>query len=314
MKRITIISIILFAFTVQAQNSKISGNWQLTTAVANGETHTGLKTVFIFDDKGILKASRSADSKSMNVGTWKYNKKKKILVMVSDLDKDFNGKALVVKLNSNELVYDKDGARLIFVKLEKLNMPPKFDANKPILTFKREEMFNEDGDFNYEEAESKLPWRIETIVNFLKGHNEVVYDVISFPDEQKVDAWVESEKINYNEEAQSIDVRRYSYFQNDYIDMTEEPIWMNNLQDYEYDYMFFPKENLDYYKVVGTENIETPIGNFDCTIVEGFGSFDAKIKYWMINEKPGVFAKIVKVKEAMVPFGFTNVLTLKEIK
>lgn len=314
MRKITIIAIILFAFTVQAQKTEIIGHWQLTTAVANGETLTGLKTVFIFDDIGILKASRSADSESIKVGTWKYNKKKKLLVMVSDLDKDFNGEALVVKLTSKEMVYNKDGATLNFVKLEKLNLPPKIDVNKPLLTFKREEIVNEDGDFNYEEEESKLPWRIETIVNFLKGHNEVMYDVISFPDEQKVDAWVESEKINYNEGVQSIDVRRYSYFQKDYIDMTEDPIWMNNLQDYDYDYMFFPKDNLDYYKVVGTENIETAIGNFDCTIVEGFGSFDAKIKYWMVNEKPGVFAKIIKVKEAMVPFGFTNVLTLKEIK
>ena len=52
---------------------------------------------------------------------------------------------------------------------------------------------------------------------------------------------------------------------------------MNNLQEYEYDFMFCPKENLNLYKVVGTESIETAIGIFECTIVEGYGDFDGKI-------------------------------------
>lgn len=317
MKKLTIILILLIAFKVQAQESKIIGIWQLTTVVEDGKTMDGFQTVFIFSEKGILNAAKSATSKSMEVGTWKYNKKQKTIVMTSELDRDFRGEAVVIKVNKKVLVYKKEGATLSFIKLAKLDLPPKIEhvtTTKPTLLFEREDIIDENGDFNYEEAESKLPWKLETIINFLKEHNEVVYDVTHFPDEEEIDAWVESEKINYNEEEQSIDVRRYSYFQNDYIDMTEDPIWMNNLPANEYDFMFFPKENLNLYKVVGTETIETVIGIFDCTVVEGYGDFDGKIKYWMVNEKPGVFAKIIKVKDAMVPFGYTNVFTLKEIK
>ncbi len=34
----------------------------------------------------------------------------------------------------------------------------------------------------------------------------------------------------------------------------------------------------------------------------------------MINDKPGVFAKIIKSKDEDNPFDYTNVYTLKEIK
>ncbi|AMC11206.1 hypothetical protein Lupro_08035 [Lutibacter profundi] len=318
MKKLTItLLLLLVAFIAQSQESKIIGNWQLTTVIDDGKTLEGFQTVFIFAEKGVLKAARSTTSKSIEAGTWKYNKKKKAIIMTSSMDKDFNGEAKIIKLNDSVLAYKKDEAILSFKKITPKSIAVntnKITLKKPVLLFERETLFDEKGDFNYEEAESKLPWRIETIVNFLKEYNEVVYDVTNFPDEQEADAWVESEKINYNEEAKSIDVRRYSYFQNEYIDMTEDPIWMDNLQEYEYDFMFFPKENLNIYKVVGTENVATAIGTFECTVVEGYGDFDGKIKYWMVNEKPGVFAKIVKVKDAMVPFGYTNLYTLKEIK
>lgn len=313
MKKLAItLIIIICSFSLKAQESKIIGNWKLTQVEVNGKTETGLEAIFIFAEKGVLKAAKNAESRTIDAGTWKYNKN--LIVMTSDLDKDFNGEATVVKLNKKELVYKKDEATLSFVKIELQNSAPKIEMEKPKLSFEREAMYNEEGDFDYEAAEAKLPWKIETIVNHLKGYNEMIYDITSFPDEEDADAWVESEKIKYAATAQSIDVREYSYFQNDYIDMTENPIWMNNLTDYEYDYMFFPKDNLDAYNVIGTEEIETPAGVFNCTVVEGFGRFDSKIRYWMVTEKPGVFAKVIKVKDAPVPFGVTNVYILKEIK
>ncbi len=316
MKKITIIALLLVAFTVQAQESKIIGNWQLSTVTVNGKTETGLKAVFIFAEKGILKAARNATSNTIDAGTWKYNKKKKSIVMTSALDKDFNGEALVINVNDKELTYKKDGATLSFIKLEKMNSPVKIQVKmeKPILSFDREAMYDEEGNFNYEVEQSKLPWKIETIVNYLKGYHEVIYDVTNFPDDGEADTWVESEKIKYDEAAQSIDIRRYSYSQNDYIDMMEDPIWMNNLSEYDYDFNFFPNDNLDPYKVIGIEKIETKAGVFNCTVVEGFGNFDKKVKYWMINNQPGVFAKVIEIEDAPAPYGSTNVYILKEIK
>ena len=305
--------IIVCSFSSKAQDATLVGNWQLTTVAGVGENETGLEVVFIFEDNGILKAAKNPESRTINAGTWTYNKKKKIIVMTSEMDQDFNGEATVLKLDNKELVYKKGVSTLSFIKFD----PPAkaiITMEKPMLSFEREDMLDEDESFNYEEAEAKLPWNIETIVNYLKDYTEMVYNVTSFPDEQEADAWVESEKINYNEAEQTIDVREYSYFQNDYIDMMENPIFMNNLPEYEEDFMFFPKDNLDIYHVIGTENLETPAGTFECTIVEGFGRFDDKVQYWMVNGQPGVFAKLIKVKDAPIPYGNTKVYLLKEIK
>ena len=312
------ITLILLAFIVvsNAQESKITGIWQLSKVVHDGKTETGLKTVFIFAKKGILKAARSANSEWLIVGTWKYNKKHKLIVMKSSMDNDFNGEATLLKVNKNELVYKKEGAVLSFKKITAQKKEAKSKSitiTKPKLSFKEEAMLDADGSFSYED-EDKLPWKIDSIVNYLKNDKEIIYTATHFPNDYEPNSFLVGSKIKYNEAEKTLDVREFSYAQNDYIDMTEDPIMLDNLEDYEDDFHFFPEDNLNIYKVVGTENVKTALGNFDCTVVEGFGDFDNKLKYWMINDKPGVYAKIILVKEAPGSFGYTNLYTLKEIK
>lgn len=317
MKKITIIAILLFAFTLQAQESKIIGNWQLTTVIDNGKTMDGFKTVFIFSEKGILNAARSSTSEPMQVGTWKYNKKQKIIVMTSDLDKDFNGEATIIKVNDKELSYKKDNAILYFTKLEKLDLPPEIEpaaTEKPTLSFTYNDLLDEEDGFDFEGEAAKLPWKIENVLNFLKDFNDIIYTITSFRDGREPDSFLVSSRIVFDEAEQTIDVREYSFFQKDYVDMNENPISINNSENYQEYLYFFPKEKLDPFKVVGTEMVETVLGNLECTIVEGINIFDNKVKYWMINDKPGVFAKIIIVKDEDPPFGYTKVYTLKEIK
>lgn len=314
-KLLSTLIIILCTFLTKAQNAQIIGNWQLTQVEVNGETETDVRAVFIFEDQGVLKAARDANSKTIKAGTWTYNKKKKMIVMASELDKDFNGEASVVKVNKNELVYKKDGAILSFVKLPRMKPAPKIEMEKPILSFELEDLLDDEDGF-YEDAEAeKLPWEIADVVSFLKDKNEVIYKITSFPDAEDADAWVESKKINFNNEEQSIDVRRYSYFQKDYIDMMENPIPLAAFEENQKAYRFFPEDNLDYYKVVSTNKmLKTKLGEFECTVVEGYGRFNKKTQFWMVNNQPGVFAKMVFVADRESPFGSTNVYTLTEIK
>ncbi|WP_457611403.1 hypothetical protein [Lutibacter sp.] len=315
MKKLIII-VLLFVFKVSAQESNINGSWKLSKVIENGITQTGFKAVFVFAEKGVLKSARSISSANVVVGTWKYNSKGKTIKMSSDLDQDFNGEAKIIKLNKNILVYEKDGVILSFTKLKPTNLSPKIKpvtTTMPILSFKEEEMLDEEGSFNYEDEE-KLPWKIEAIVSNLKNYKDIIYTVTHFSKNYEPNSFLVSSKINFNKEEKTIDVREYSFTQNDYIDMTEDPILLNNIQEYEYDFNFFPEDNLIVYKVIGVENIKTVLGNLTCTIVEGFNEYDYKIKYWMINDMPGVFAKIIKVKEAPAPFNYTNLYILKEIK
>lgn len=59
---------------------------------------------------------------------------------------------------------------------------------------------------------------------------------------------------------------------------------------------FFPRNEMMYYRLVGVETLEVPAGKYECTVLEGFDD-ETKVKYWMINDKPGVYAKIIEEGE-----------------
>ena len=307
------IIIILCVFSLKAQESKIAGNWKLTQVEANGEIEKDIKLVFIFAEKGIFKLAKDANSRTMDAGTWKYNKKKNATVLVSEIDKDFRGEAEIIKLTDTELVFKKEGAISTFNKLAKMNPPAKVEMEKPILSFEMEDLYDNENGFDEKAEARKLPWRIEAVVNYLKGKNEVLFQYTSFPDTREADTWGVSTKFNYNEVDQTLDARDYSYVQKDFIDMTENPISFDVFKENKEDFRFYPEDELDYYKVVSTNEIlKTNLGSFECTVVEGYGRFQEKIQYWMVNNQPGVFAKIIKVKEQEPPFGRTTVQITKE--
>jgi len=314
MKKLVItLIVIVCSLSIKAQESKITGNWQLTQVETNGKIETGIKLVFIFVEKGGFKLAKDANSRTMDLGTWSYNKKNHTIVMVSDFDKDFNGDAVVIKVNDKELIYKKNGATLTFIKLAKMNPPAKVEMEKPILLFEMDDLYDDENGFDEEAEARKLPWKISAVVNYLKDKNEILFQYTSFPDSREADSWVVSTKFNYNDADQTLDARDYSYFQKDYIDMTENPISFDYFKENKEDFRFYPEEELDWYKVVSTnKTLKTDLGAFECTVVEGYGGFQEKMQYWMVNNQPGVFAKIVKVKQSEPPFGRTTVQIIKE--
>jgi hypothetical protein len=76
---------------------------------------------------------------------------------------------------------------------------------------------------------------------------------------------------------------------------------------------FFPQDEPSVYRSLGTQTIEVAAGTFECTVIEGVDGED-KVKFWMINDKPGVYARIIRESED--PFGeLEYTLTeLEEIK
>lgn len=63
---------------------------------------------------------------------------------------------------------------------------------------------------------------------------------------------------------------------------------------------FFPREEPWPYRIKGVENVTIPAGTFECTVVEAMDG-DKKLKYWLVNKLPGVYAKIIQ--EKVDPFG-----------
>ncbi len=73
---------------------------------------------------------------------------------------------------------------------------------------------------------------------------------------------------------------------------------------------FFPREEPWPYRIAGTEHVTVPAGSFACTVVEGIDGF-RKVKLWMINDLPGVYARIIE--EQVDPFGTLD-YTLSELQ
>jgi hypothetical protein len=182
----------------------------------------------------------------------------------------------------------------------------------PLLKFTMDDFITEDGDDKYMEDGAKLPWTIDQIYEGLKNVKEMVYHVDHFvPGKGKTDSWDNSFKVKYHSDNE-LGVREYSYFQKDYIDMDDGIFPLND--ETKGQMVFFPQAEPEYFRFVGEEQVKTPLGNFKCVVFEGVGDFDLKLKYWMIIDQPGVFAKIIKSKEDGFSMDYTNVYTLKEIK
>ncbi len=309
-RKILITLFLLLAININAQdNHPIIGTWQLTTVEVDGEIKEGFESVWIFEDGGELKAGRSLSGPTFSVGKWKCDKDRKMLIMESTRDKDFNGEAKVLNLKDGKLSYQKDGAILNFKKAE---MAKPDNTPIPILKYTYEEFLDSDGGDKYLEDGAKLPWTIDQIYVGLKKVKEMVYHVDHYvPKRGKTDSWINSYKVKYHSDKE-LGIREYSYFQKDYVDMDDRIFPLDDETTGQM--VFFPQEEPEYFRFVGTEDVKTDIGSFKCTVIEGIGDFDLKLKYWMIIDKPGVFAKIIKSKEEGNPFDYTNVYTLKEIK
>lgn len=76
---------------------------------------------------------------------------------------------------------------------------------------------------------------------------------------------------------------------------------------------FFPQEELNPLRLVTTETITVPAGTFKCKVMEGFFD-DSKVKYWMIIDKPGIYAKIIREEIGLFDKIEYSIIELEEIK
>lgn len=67
--------------------------------------------------------------------------------------------------------------------------------------------------------------------------------------------------------------------------------------------LFFPQEEFYQYRITGKESIKVPAGKFLCSVIEAIKG-DDKMKLWLIDDKPGLYAKIIT--ETTDPFGKTS--------
>ena len=229
-------------------------------------------------------------------GNWIYLPKEKSMVFTSFSPeikgkykvKEFNGKKFVLQ-NKNDIIsgsiQDKDKT---VSKLERLN-------------FKYEDFPEEINDVD------KLPWRdFDEMLNFLKNYKVVKYkfgSLIPNTESLRYDEMLSEIKVDLN--------KRKVLFtnfmvQNGKKEQFSQKYKGNLTNSYNY---FFPENDIMPYRVKGIEKVTVPAGTYECTVIEGMDG-DKKLKLWMINNMPGIYAKIIT--ESKDPFGDLS-YTVKEL-
>ncbi len=161
------------------------------------------------------------------------------------------------------------------------------------LTFTEDELPEESDD-------SSLPaaWKdFDSMVDYLKGIRELHYRLGRPVHETGTIFYTPLlERITVDTQRPSVRFTKYTVAPGDTNQYAEK--YKGGLTGM-YD-LFFPENEIGPFRITGTEEITVPAGTFTCTVVEGMDG-DTKVKYWMINDKPGIFARIVR--ETPDPFG-----------
>ena len=222
-------------------------------------------------------------------GSWIFSPKDQAIIFVG-FSHLLHGKVKLADLKKDEFS----------IQLTDRTLQAKKVKPAPIerLTFEEDD-FPEEPD---EQSQARLPWKdFDGMVQFLSNIKAVRYrvgqllpklNVLAYPTEHlaKVQADVQKPSVRFtNLSVSEGNASQYS-----------EKV-LNSMSGDEFH--FFPLEDFWQYRVVGSEKLTVPAGTFDCTVVEAVDG-DKKFKLWMINDKPGIYAKIIR--EETDPFGNVN--------
>ena len=210
-------------------------------------------------------------------GKWLYNPTDSTLIVISFL-RDLRGKSSLKQITDNRFTIVNSGNEFYGKRVD----TGRFNIER--LTF-TEEGFEEDTDYS-----DKLPWQdFDLMRQRLAGIKRLVYrsgyliadmNVLFYGTDLKFVRVDESKgRVNFvNKVIHGRDTMQVSEDYKDDLRNSFNP--------------FFPEHDAGLYRVAGKDTIEVPAGEFNCTVVEAIDGFK-KIKYWMINDLPGVYAKII---------------------
>ena len=279
------------------EKSNFQGVWKLklkdTPDLWKDETHY---IRFELPDN-FLAISDENGAVSKTKGTWLYCPKEKNIIIIGRLQ-TLSGKSKIKEIGQNELEFENKGSTFIAKKV-------KVDSNSiERLTFKQE-------DFE-EEAVSdvQLPWYFEEMIPFLSNVNSLKYRKGSLIEELNVFEYQTIiSQIEANSDKQNVKFSNLFVSNGDTTQLSEN--YKGGLSEKYND--FFPKKEPWPYRILAKETITVPAGSYNCIVIEGFDG-DNKLKYWMIKDKPGVYAKIIIEGEGVFGDLEYNVFELEEIK
>ena len=286
---------------IQKENeaSALMGVWQF-----EDKANSNLKIFIIFkapDNFTVLEKGDGMESNSS--GMWIFNEKDKTLVLIGQIEK-LRGLNKVISITDKEFsVENKDN---LFTLKKVIQDATKIER----LTFTEEDFYDENGDYKYNDDEQKLPWQdFYQMIEKLTEVKHLVYKYSTLVEStESFEIITLTADILVNEEEQSLSIDNIFNGFDRYNTPDDYELPTNNYDSYN---KLFPLKG-DTFRIVRTEEISTPAGTFTCTVIEATASFDERVKLWMINDKPGIIAKVVKDKAGS--FGYYKVYELQTIK
>jgi hypothetical protein len=281
-------------------NSGLLGMWEFKNM-----PHPEENALLTFSEPDeFVMIERAEYSTATNHGTWIFDKQEQSLIMIGNLGENgFKGKNKVVMISEDAIELENNG------KIFKGQWKPQNAGEIERLTFTESDFFTEDGDYKYSDDEEKLPWRDWSAMKMsLLNIKQLVYNYSTLIDGTQA---FESKVLRANvqsdieEEGFTIDNIFNGYDRYNLPDGAELP------QDSDYSEPLYPLEDSPY-RIVGNEQITTPAGTFDCTMVETVSSAEVLKKLWMITDKPGIYARIIDDNPDET-FGHYSVYELQKI-
>ena len=186
------------------------------------------------------------------------------------------GKNRVKDLSADFLALVTARETLLFNRVDKSNIE--------WLTFSADELKNHTNDDNL------LPkaWQNNaSVISHLAKLQSLVYDYKTYVPQAEAlkNTGKILKKIDAKPEKGSVSIANIMITKYDTLQYSES--YMGNMMNQ--NNHFFPEEEPGFYRVTGNEKYE----GYECTVIEAV-SEDKKIKLWMINNQPGVYAKIIE--------------------
>jgi hypothetical protein len=293
----------LFMGILNAQESEIIGKWTLTK-MQKGDEIREINSGVIFEENYVLKLGFFDMEEIVEAGTWEYDEQQNSIIMHSTVDKNINGKAELILVTEDELQYKKDG---VIYTLVKYDDSEEYGA---MLDFSESDFFTENGDYKYEGEEEKLPWKNPSeMLMSLVNVKHLVYKrskLNELTDSFEDIRLIADVAANAEEMSLSID---YIFFGFDRYNVPEDLELPPNT---EYTNLLYPEVEFNF-RIVKTEEITTNAGTFLCTVIEA-AQDEIQKKLWMINDRPGVYAKIIIEKPGMFGAYSLEIYELDEIQ
>ena len=136
----------------------------------------------------------------------------------------------------------------------------------------------------------ELPWTEKALKKAIAVGDKIIYAMSG------TDKYGTEQKDDFCHEVKKIEGRIISYIS---YNMPADGSKPNITGDHE---VFFPKDGTSPYfsymrpkiKIINKEDITVPAGTFECTVVELKNMFGEVQKVWMINNLPGIYAKVTE--------------------